>query len=138
MREQHPISLLRPPVPSTPSDFLSRLTEGMLVEVWHHEGWWQVIIKQVPGGPSHQPGRGRRGTAAVAAIAAAAAIAEGGEPPPPPDHEGQNGGGASSYVLESLQYGQHLVMKQPKLRPCWRWNAEGGAWSMVEVFEAWP
>ena len=74
LREQHPIlKLLRPPVPST-SDSLSRLTEGMLVEVWHARDGWQ-LSSRCREGQAISRGVGRR-TAAVAA-AAAAAIAVG-------------------------------------------------------------
>ena len=142
-REYTPLRRLRPPPPPTPAEFVSGLSDGGLAELWRHSGWWQVIVRQVPGGtPCHGSGRTGRGAAAVAAIAAAAAIAEGGAQPSetPTNGEGAHGGCTdekrSSWVLESLQFGEKHRVAQPTLRPCWRWSAsDQGAdpiWSIVE------
>ena len=38
-----PSSSIRPPPPPPPPDFLEKLQEGDPLDLWHSDGWWEVI-----------------------------------------------------------------------------------------------
>ena len=110
--EEHPLKLLRPPVPASPHDFRSQLQVGHLAELWWQQGWWHVIVKQVPIYGA--------GSAANCAERVASAV---------------------EWSLESVQYGHAHRLKDPVLRPCWTWTAAdrndlAGGWSMIEMLPA--